>query len=308
MLLSQALAGYWLEKSIDLSTHTRKDYTLTLSRLQTFIGDPVFADITADDIRRFLAYVQAEYHLGKKTLVNHWVALSSLWTWAEREHDAKHIIRGKVKRPRYRSGEIEPLEAEEITAMLDAARWNEPYETRRGRRARARRVMALRDTAIILTLLDSGLRAQELCDLLVKDYDKLRGRLHVRHGKGDKARFVPLGNRSQQAIQEYLGSRLRAKSADPLFSTRTGTHIERNNLGNILENIAKQASVSSANPHKWRHTFALNFLRSGGNALLLQKIMGHSSLEMTMRYVRLAEQDVSSAGRFSPADRMLTTE
>jgi integrase/recombinase XerD len=256
MRLSDALTGYWLEKEIHLSAHTRADYTTTFTRLSAFLGDPIFADITADDIRRFLAHVQKKHSLGKKTLLNHWIAVSSLWSWAENEHDLRHIIRGKVKRPRYQSPEIEPLEPSEIAAMLDAAQWMQAYTTRTGKIARGRRATAVRDTAIILTLLDSGLRAQELCDLQVKDYDKLRGRLHVRHGKGDKSRFVPLGSRSQQAIQEYLNSRPKAKQGDPLFATRTNTHILRDNLGNLLGAIADQAGVMSANPHKWRHTFA----------------------------------------------------
>jgi integrase/recombinase XerD len=308
MRLSDALAGYWLEKSLHLSAHTRADYTTTFTRLSAFLGDPIFAEITADDIRRFLAHVQRTHNLGKKTIVNYWIALSSLWSWAEIEHDLRHIIRGKVKRPRYQAPEIEPLEPSEIAAMIDAAQWMQPYTTRTGKIARGRRAMALRDTAIILTLLDSGLRAQELCDLQVKDYDKLRGRLHVRHGKGDKSRFVPLCSRSQQAIQDYLNSRPKAKQGDPLFSTRTNTHILRDNLGNILEGIASGAGVSRANPHRWRHTFAIGFLRAGGNALLLQKLMGHATLEMTMKYVKFLERDISGAGRFSPADRMLITE
>ena len=305
MLLKDAISGYWLEKQIDLSTATIRDYTTTFTRLTDYLGDPIFADITADDIRRFLAHVQREYSLSKKTVVNHWIALSSLWSWAEREHDLKHIIRNRVKRPRYQSREIEPLEPSEIVALIDAAQWQALYVTRNGHTARGKRATALRDTAIIMTLLDSGLRAQELCDLTLRDYDKLRGRLRVRNGKGGKERFVPLGSKSQRAIADYLASKPKAKPSDPLFSTRTGTHIDRNNLGNILEAIADQAGVISANPHKWRHTFAINFLRAGGNVLLLQAILGHSSLEMVQRYARIVERDISGAGRFSPADNLL---
>ncbi len=308
MLLNDAISGYWLEKQIDLSTATIRDYQLTFARFTAFLGDPLFAEITANDIRRFLAFVQKEYRLSRKTIVNHWIALSSLWTWAESEYDFPHVIRGKIKRPRYQSKTIEPLEPCEIVALLDAAQWQQPYVTRTGRTARGKRATAIRDKAIILTLLDSGLRASELCNLTIRDYDKLRSRLHVRQGKGGKSRFVPLGMQSQQAIQSYLHSRQRTNQNDPLFSTRTGSHIDRNNLGNILEAIAKGTEVPSVHPHRFRHTFAINFLRAGGNVLLLQAILGHATLEMVQRYARIADQDISNAGQFSPADRMLESQ
>lgn len=304
--LSDALQRYWLEKEIAISVHTRSEYNLTFTRLKNFLGNPSFAAITADDLRRFLAHVQREHTLGKKSVCNVWIALSSLWTWAERECGYAHIIRGRISRPRFQSREIEPFEPSEIHLMLDAASWQQPYATRSGRITNAPQPTALRDKAILFTLLDSGLRAQELCSLTVGDYDSRRGRLHVRHGKGDKSRVVPLGQRSQGAIGDYLESRPKASHSEPLFSTRTGTHIERGNLGNLIERIASRAGVHGAHPHKFRHTFAINFLRAGGNTFLLQVILGHSTLEMTQRYARIAERDINGAGRFSPADRILT--
>lgn len=304
MLLSDAISGYWLEKQIDLSPNTIRDYTTTFTRFYTFLGDLPFQSITADDVRRFLAYVQSEHCLGKKTLVNHWIALSSLWSWAEREHDARHIIRGKVKRPRYQSQAIEPLELDEIRALIDAATYTVEYTTRGGHTARNRKPLALRDIAIVYTLVDSGLRASELCNLQIRDYDQRRGRLHVRHGKGDKSRFVPLGQTSRSAIDGYLRTRRGGKPADPLFATKSGTHLDRNNLGNLLEKIGAAAGVYRCNPHRFRHTMAINFLRNGGNVFLLQELLGHASLEMVERYAKIVERDISAAARFSVADRI----
>lgn len=304
MLLSQALAGYWLENRISLSLHTIRDYQLTFSRFTSFLGDPAFVSITADDVRRFLVHIQAKHNLGKKTLLNHWIALSALWSWAEREHDLKHIMRGKVKRPKHSKRQEEPFELEEVRLLIEATTHTVEYTTRGGHAVRNRKPFALRDVAIIYTLIDSGLRASELCALTVKDYDQRRGRLHVRHGKGDKARFIPLGNTAKASIDDYLGNRKKTKPADPLFATRTGTHLDRNNLGNLLEKIGVAAGVRGCNPHRFRHTFAINFLRNGGNAFVLQELLGHASLEMVQRYVRIAERDINSAGKFSVADRI----
>jgi integrase/recombinase XerD len=304
MLLNDAIAGYWLEKQIDLSPHTIRDYTTTFNRFCAFLGDVPFQGITADDIRRFLAHVQSEHDLGRKTIANHWIALSSLWSWAEIEHDLKHIIRGKVKRPRYTQQPIEPLELEEIRELVNAATYTVTYTTRGGNVAKNRKPLALRDIAIVYTLVDSGVRASELCDLQIRDYDQRRGRLHVRHGKNDKSRFVPLGHTSRSAIENYLATRRKRGPADPLFATRTGTHLDRNNLGNLLEKIGKAAGVYRCNPHRFRHTMAINFLRAGGNVFLLQELLGHATLEMVQRYAKIVERDISTAARFSVADRI----
>lgn len=304
MLLTHALNGFWLEKRIDLSLHTIRDYQLTFTRLVSFLGDAHFEGITADDIRRFLAYIQTEYSLSKKTLANHWIALSALWSWAEREHDIRHIIRDKIRRPRYTQRSIEPFELEEIRLLIESATYTAPYTTRGGHTARNRKQTAFRDIAIILTLVDAGIRAQELCSLQVRDYDPRRGRLHVKHGKGDKSRLIPLGCTARAAIEEYIASRKRVKPGDPLFATRANTHIDRNNLGNMLEKIGAAAGVTGCNPHRFRHTMAINFLRNGGNVFLLQELLGHASLEMVQRYARIVERDISTAVKFSVADRI----
>ena len=304
MLLSDAINGYWLEKRIDLSPHTIRDYALTFDRFLAFIGDILFDNIIPDDVRRFLAHVQSEYDLSRKTLANHWIALSSLWSWVEAEHNLPHIIRDRVKRPRYQTAAIEPLELDEIRALIDAATYTVEYTTRGGNLVRNRKPLALRDVAIIYTLVDSGLRASEVCSLVIRDYDVRRGRLHVRHGKNDKSRFVPLGQTSRAAIEEYLASRTRIKPTDALFATRTGTHIERCNLGNLLEKVGEAAGVTGVHPHKFRHTYAINFLRNGGNVFLLQELLGHASLDMVERYARIAERDINTAAQFSVADRI----
>ena len=85
MKLSHALTGFWLDKKISLSRHTITGYRVIFKRLIKFLDDPEFDLITTNDLRRFLAYLVDEYALGHKSLSNAWIALSSLWTWAEIE-------------------------------------------------------------------------------------------------------------------------------------------------------------------------------------------------------------------------------
>lgn len=156
--------------------------------------------------------------------------------------------------------------------------------------------------ALILTLLDSGVRVRELCALQVGDYDAARGRLHIRHGKGDRARFVVVGSRTAKALWRYLASRGEMAPVAPLFATRENTALERNNVRHLLVRLGEQAGVAHMHPHRFRHTFAITFLRNGGSPLLLQALLGHARLETVQHYVRLAAQDIEATRAFSPAD------
>jgi site-specific recombinase XerD len=86
---------------------------------------------------------------------------------------------------------------------------------------------------------------------------------------------------------------------------RAGNCILPRALYSIIDDIAARARVSNAHPHRFRHTFALKFLRNGGNQLTLMRLMGHTSLEMTKRYVALVQADLKEQHRkFSPGDRI----
>jgi integrase/recombinase XerD len=160
-------------------------------------------------------------------------------------------------------------------------------------------VTALRDKAIILTLLDTGIRASELCNLSYNDFDAANGRLTIQHGKGDKARIVYVGETTQRIIWRLLVGR----KSGALFATRTGEPLNRSNLRKLIVRLADRAGVRNASVHRFRHTFAVSFLRNGGNVFALQEILGHARIDTVKIYVRLAERDLADAQRrASPVD------
>lgn len=113
---------------------------------------------------------------------------------------------------------------------------------------------------------------------------------------------IALGTRAAKAIWLYMTKRPDAKPTDPLFATKTERFMQRDNLRHTLEIIGKNAGVEGVYPHRFRHTFAIEFLRNGGNIALLKALMGHESLEMVMRYAKIVEQDIGCAPNHSPAD------
>lgn len=165
-----------------------------------------------------------------------------------------------------------------------------------------------RDRAIILVLLDTGIWVSELCGISVKDIDLESGRILV-NGKGNKYRFVYLGKISKQAVWSYLVERFSSQTPpqeEPVFMDRNQLHrITSQGILLLLKRLGRKARVNNVHPHKFRHTFAVEFLRNGGNVFKLQQLLGHTDLEMSRKYVELAQIDLeSTARRTSPADRM----
>lgn len=311
MLISDALDGYWLANERNLSPNTVRDYTLTFRRLSDHCaaaGVSVFEQITPDTINALLNEL-ARNGLAKKTLLNVWIALSSLWTWAEHAIGTRHIIRS-VPRPRPQRVQPQPYTVDEIKRLLEAADYTAPWTGRRGKQARTRRATGQRDRCIMLLLLDTGMRASELCSLKLADYDRRTGKVIIRHGKGNKARVVYAGQATRQAIWRYIQDRQRRRDgeqalrgSEPLFATNSGQPLDRSQLLHILRGCGQRAAVAQVNVHRFRHTCAVTMLRNGANALVVQEMLGHVDMTTVRLYVKLAEVDLEQAMRLaSPVD------
>lgn len=200
-----------------------------------------------------------------------------------------------VKPPRVPNDQVAPFTAEQVQALVDAAR-----------RTRA----AERDVALVLMLVDTGVRVSELCGLAVGEVDRSTGELTVL-GKGNKRRRVYMGLAARRALWRYLeAERRHALPDEPLFisigGNQPGAALLPNGVFQIIQKLGQAAGLREpAGCHRLRHTFAVSFLRSGGSVLELQKLLGHTDLTMTRRYVALAEADLARAHRgASPADNM----
>lgn len=303
MQLEDMLTDYWLARRRDLSKATIADYELTFRRLRAHLGNPDFARITGKDVNTFLNDLK-ERGLSTKTILNHWIALSALWTYAHTQHHVEHVIRDQVRRPRPREQEIQPYSEEEVQALLTACQTAQAWDSRHGRHVTAKRPTAARDRAIILVFVDCGLRASELTGLTMADYDRRRGQLIIRHGKGNKRRTVFLGDVARLSLTRYLAARGDAPPAAPLFATREGTAMNRVNVLHLVVRLAARAGVAKAGLHRFRHTFAITYLRNGGNVLALQQMLGHANLDTVKIYAKLAAVDLERTQQTaSPADR-----
>ena len=228
--LDQALDGFLLNlQARHLSPSTIADYTRSLRRLQTFLGaSPPLATITADQLHRFMADLEVPRSpagvaqrparpLSKKQCLNIHTGISAFFTWAVREGYAKAHLMRLIDRPRPEKRAIIPFTKAEVESLLKACERSQTY-TRPGKRESDHaRATGVRDTAILLLLVDCGLRASELCDLQIRHLD-IKNRRILAFGKGDKERSLPFSSATGKAIWQYLTAERREVPVnEPLF-------------------------------------------------------------------------------------------
>lgn len=165
---------------------------------------------------------------------------------------------------------------------------------------------SVRDEAIVLVLLDTGLRATELVNLDGQHVDLKSGEITVRQGKGRKDRTVYLGVKARKKLLRYYMRAGTPTSNQPVFRSQgRQTRLTRNGLWQILAKLGERANVAHCNPHMFRRTFALWSLRNGMSIYHLQKLMGHSDLTTLLRYLGLTKEDLRDAhDKYGPADNM----
>jgi len=141
-----------------------------------------------------------------------------------------------------------------------------------------------RDEAMIRMLLDCGIRVSEMCGLSVDDLDLDQGMALVR-GKGNKIRPIYFGARTIRALDRYLRLRGRHRWAhlDALFLTQRGA-LSPDGARERMNVRGQQAGIADLHPHRFRHTWAHDFLINGGQERDLKRLAGWSSDVMLERY------------------------
>jgi integrase/recombinase XerD len=316
MLTSKALEGFILSKSSDgLSPNTASIYRWALDKLVAFTHDKPIEDVTTEDLRSWLSYLRNDYQnsspsrkserLSAASLQDAWTAAKSFCRWCSETFSIPNAADG-LKRPAGESPVIVPLNEDDIRALLKAAGH---ITTKAGKRKTftSQAPNAKRNTALLLVMLDTGVRVGELCRLKIRDVILKSGECTVTlfgSGRKTKARQVYLGKSARRAVWLYLAEREDGQDGQaPLFVTTGGKAMTKFSVGLVLRRLGKRAGVANVHPHRMRHTFAVCYLRNGGDVFTLQRILGHSSMEMVRRYLLLANTDDAEAHRkASPAD------
>ncbi|MFC1930173.1 tyrosine-type recombinase/integrase [Chloroflexota bacterium] len=223
-------------------------------------------------------------------------SIRAFWSWLEEEDiiATNPFDRVKVpKAPRKVVATFSEAQIRDLLTVIDTS-------TAEGRR----------DYLIIVLFLDTAMRLSELSGLTLDDLKLDDGIVKVM-GKGSKERLIPVGRFTRRILWRYL-NQTRPRPLNPrctsLFLTSEGLPMTGHHIRNRIVLYGKTAGIRGVrcSPHTLRHTAAVSFLRNGGDVFSLQRLLGHTSLNMTRHYCELADIDVQRAhATASPVDNLM---
>jgi site-specific recombinase XerD len=285
--LTDAYTDFILSRqAMNCTAATMEFYRHTAGRfLQWIEGQGVTdpAEISARHVRQYLAQLIA---LGRKdtTLHANARAIRTLLRFWHAENYIPQQVRFDM--PRLEHKRLPVLTADQLKQIVKACN--------------------TRDKAIILFMVDSGLRRAEVIKLNWGDVDMQSGLVRVRQGKGKKDRSAVIGATTRRALLAYLRT-LNAESRKltaPLFQTREGNRFASDGFIQVFNRIKKRTRIH-VSPHVLRRTFTILALRAGMNALHLQNLGGWASLEMVQHYAQMVDEDLLQEHKaHSPIDNL----
>lgn len=188
-----------------------------------------------------------------------------------------------VECPKIKNKEKIPLTGEQVRAMIA-------------------KTSNVRMEAFIMALATTGMRIAELASVTIDDYNNRVGNTIIITGKGDKERRVTFPDEAIACIDKYIWSERSIHAAKTgtnlLFVSNQGTALAAGNMGEQLKKIAKEAGIPQWDKvcnHLMRTTCATLALRNGVELPTIQKMLGHSNINTTTRYAKIADETVANA-------------
>ncbi|HEY1215662.1 MAG TPA: tyrosine-type recombinase/integrase, partial [Bryobacteraceae bacterium] len=186
----------------------------------------------------------------------------------------------RTPRPGQRLPDV--MSAEKTNNMLDAVESGEPVE----------KPSRERDIAFLELLYGCGIRVGELVGIDLDDLDLSEGWLKV-HGKGNKQRQVPVGERAVDAVNRYLASRSAAADERALFVNGQGRRLSDRQVRRLVKFYATFVTGdSTVHPHSFRHAYATHLLSDGADLRAIQELLGHARLSTTQKYTQVSLRDL----------------
>jgi len=304
---SQAIRSFLIYcESKNLSPQTVEWYRRRLDHLLRLLGDLPIEELTTTRIRELILYLRHEHRqypnlppegktlgLSPSTINCYIRALKTAFGfWVEEDlvvSDPMH----KVSQLKTVKDAGAVLTASDLAAIIQANSGTGFHPCR--------------NLALLLVLADTGIRIGELCRLSIRDLDWNQRSLSVL-GKGSKIRSVPFGRATARALIRYTAWHPLAEDEySPLFVTKSGLALPIRGTDRILKGMARRAGLTDKriSPHVLRRTFATLWISNGGDPFSLQRLLGHTTMEMVNRYVRLSTTDLQRThATIGPVDRL----
>ncbi|WP_310381883.1 site-specific tyrosine recombinase XerD [Flavobacterium sp.] len=263
-----------------LSKNTIENYTFDLERLCLFLTENEIVvspiKITEETVQQFIYSVSKEVNPRSQARIIS--GLKSFFSYLIFEDYRQDNPLELIETPKTGRKLPDTLAIEEIDALIAAI----DLSINEGERNRA----------MLETLYGCGLRVSELIALKISDLFFDEGFIKIT-GKGNKQRFVPVGNLTQKYIQIYKETKrnllyIQKGFEDTLFLNRRGKQLTRAMLFTIIKDLAAKIELNkNISPHTLRHSFATHLLENGADLRSIQLMLGHESITTTEIYVHL---------------------
>lgn len=263
-----------------LSKNTIDNYSFDIDRLCLFLEENSIAvspiTISEETIQQFIYSVSKEVNPRSQARIIS--GLKSFFSYLIFEDYRSDNPMELIETPKTGRKLPDTLSIDEIDALISAI----DLSSNEGERNRA----------MLETLYGCGLRVSELVSLKISDLFFDEGFIKIT-GKGNKQRFVPVGNLTQKYIQiyrDYKRTDLKIKKGqeDTLFLNRRGNQLTRAMIFTIIKDLAARIELNkNISPHTLRHSFATHLLENGADLRSIQLMLGHESITTTEIYVHL---------------------
>jgi len=224
-------------------------------------------------------------------------AIKAFWGWLYNEEFVDKNTLAKFSLPKVPQLTLKTLTGEQIEIILNAIGHSSSQE--------------VKYRCIVFLLLDSGLRISELVSIKNDDLDLIHGFITVL-GKGQKQRIVPISPLTRKEITKYIKYYRRGLCSEEshyLFPASNGERVSATGVRQYMRRLCMREGLDGIKklyPHLLRHTFATQSIAKGANVFTVKEIMGHKSLQTTMKYTHLTIEDMKVAhNKFSPVENLL---